>query len=155
MAIWAVFGLLGFAIFASAANPNAARPVLGMGAGIGIWVIILTAIAMYVAGRETGRFAAVTTRHDGLIHGMVMFGLSIVSLLVLVSLGSFGVSTTVAGAATPGTAVTPYVLSVFTGLGWIGFIALILGWLCAMWGASSGASQRAERTAPREIRPAA
>ena len=130
------------------------RPVLGMGAGIGIWVIILTAIAMYVAGRDTGRFAAVTTRHDGLIHGMVMFGLSIVSMLVLVSLGSYGVSA--AATATPGTAVTPYALSVFTGLGWIGFIALILGWLCAMWGASSGASQRAERaTAPREIRPAA
>ncbi len=149
MAIWSVFGALGFAIFASSASPNAAQPVIGMSVGIGFWLAILTAISMYVAGRETGRLAGVTTRADGLTHGMAMFGLSIMGFIVLVSLGS------VAGGGTlPGRA-TPYVLTVFANLGWIGFVSLILGWLGAMFGASQGASARAERTTPREIRPAA
>jgi hypothetical protein len=149
MGIWAVFGALGFAIFAGAMSPAAAPPMVGMSVGIGFWAVILTAIAMYVAGWATGRIAAVTTRQDGLLHGMAMFGLSIVGMLALVSLGSFA-----AGAAAAGTS-TPYVLTVFAHLGWIGFVALLLGWLGAMWGASSGVSQRVERTSPREIRPAA
>ena len=44
--IWSVFGLLGAAIFASAANPQAAQPVTGMGWGMGIWAIVLTIIAI-------------------------------------------------------------------------------------------------------------
>ena len=87
IAIWSVFGLLGMAIFASAANPEATRPVSGMGVGIGIWSIVLTIIAMYVAGRETGRLAGVTSRHDGLVHGMIMFGLSVMAILAITVLG--------------------------------------------------------------------
>jgi len=83
-AIWIVFEVLAFAIFPSRAN--AAVPVAGRGAGIAIWTIILTIIAMYVAGRETGHAAAVTNRHDGLMHGMIMFGLAVVSVLILTSL---------------------------------------------------------------------
>lgn len=74
--IWSVFGLLGMAIFASAANANAAQPVTGMGVGEAIWGIILTAIAMYVAERETGHLARQESRQDGLIHGLIMFGLA-------------------------------------------------------------------------------
>jgi hypothetical protein len=48
------------------------------------------------------------------------------------------------------------VLTVFANMGWIGFVALILGWLGAMFGAAHGAGRKVERTtAPREIRPAA
>jgi len=43
-AIWIVFEVLAFAIFGSRAN--AAVPVAGRGAGIAIWTIILTIIAM-------------------------------------------------------------------------------------------------------------
>ena len=84
-AIWAVFGSLGFAIFASSANPSSAAPVLNMSTGIAIWCVVLTAIAMYVAGVETGRLARVATRHDGLVHGLMMFGLSVVSTKVRTS----------------------------------------------------------------------
>src|ERR1051326_7960286 len=86
-AIWAVFGMLGAAIFASAANPNAANPLTGMSVGIGFWASILSIVAMYVAGRETGYLAAVTKPHDGLIHGMAMFGLSAIAAVVIGSLG--------------------------------------------------------------------
>lgn len=153
-AIWSVFGLLGMAIFASAANPSSARPVTGMGIGMGIWAIVLTIIAMYVAGRETGRLAGVNNRHDGLVHGMIMFGLSIVATLIIASVGGSALS---GGSGVQGTARSPYLLSMFSGLGWAGFIALFLGWLSAMAGAQTGAGQKKLDTARnvREIRPAA
>ena len=151
LAIWSVFGALGLAIFASMANPNALRPVLGMSVGLGIWVIVLTIIAMYVAGRETGRLAAVNNRHDGLIHGMMMFGLSFAAVMVLLEVG--GISLT-GGAAIAGPH-SPYVLTVFADLGWIGFVALFLGWLAAMIGASSGVLHKSSESNVKDIRPAA
>lgn len=152
-AVWSVFGALGLAIFASNANPNAAAPVSGQSYGLGAWVIILTIIAMYVAGRETGRLAAVATRHDGLIHGMIMFGLSVVGVIVLVSIGGTVLS---GGTGVNGTVQNAYILNVVSELGWMGFIALFLGWLAAMFGASSGVSHKAQPVANvRDIRPAA
>jgi hypothetical protein len=157
MAIWSVFGALGLAIFATNANPNAAQPVAGQGWGIGIWSIVLTIIAMYVAGRETGRLARVETRHDGLIHGLVMFGLSVVGALVLVSIGGSALS---GGTGVNGGVHSGYILTVASGLGWAGFVSLFLGWLAAMIGASSGVEHKAigagnVREIDREMRPAA
>jgi len=156
-AIWSVFGALGLAIFASAANPASAQPVGGMNVGISIWAIVLTIIAMYVAGRETGHLAGVANRHDGLIHGMMMFGLSVVAMVVLVSIGGSALS---GGAGVNGTSHNPYILTVFADLGWAGFVALFLGWLAAMGGASSGVLHKSGRDVRdtrdvREIRPAA
>lgn len=138
IAIWSVFGFLGLAIFASSANPAAARPVMGMSLGMGIWAIVLSIIAMYVAGRETGRLAAVTTRHDGLIHGMIMFGLSVVAAIVITAVAGTVFGTT---AATGGTH-NPYVLTLTADLGWMIFLCLLFGWLAAMGGASTGAGRR-------------
>lgn len=129
VAIWSVFGLLGMAIFASTANPSATAPVTGQSAGIAVWSIILTIIAMYVAGRETGRLAAVTNRHDGLIHGMIMFGLSVVATIILTVLAGAALS---GGSGVQGSAHNGYVLGIFADLGWAGFVALFLGWLAAM-----------------------
>jgi hypothetical protein len=153
VAIWSVFGLLGVAIFASNAQPNAQAPVTGQSIGIAIWCIILTLIAMYVAGRETGRLAEVTSRHDGLIHGMIMFGLSVVSAIVVAVLGGAVLS---GGTGIQGNAHSPYILGMFADLGWAGFLALLLGWLAAMGGAAQGASSRTEPVNNvRDIRPAA
>jgi hypothetical protein len=107
---------------------------------------------MYVAGRETGHLAGVTNRHDGLLHGMIMFGLSVAAIVVLISLGGAVLS---GGTGVNASATSSYALTVFASLGWIGFIALILGWLAAMFGAASGVSHKADRPAAREIRPAA
>lgn len=153
MAVWSVFGALGLAIFVSHASPNAAAPVTGQSYGLGAWVIILTIIAMYVAGRETGRLAAVQNRTDGLVHGMIMFGLSVVGTIVLVSIGGTVLS---GGTGVNGTVGNPYILNVLSELGWMGFIALFLGWLAAMFGSSSSVSHKAQPTANiRDIRPAA
>jgi hypothetical protein len=153
-AIWAVFGALALAIFASNANPNATAPVTGQSVGMAIWSIILTIIAMYVAGRETGRLAAVTTRHDGLIHGMIMFGLSVVSAVILTALAGAVLS---GGNGIQGTSAhNGYVLGVFADLGWSGFVALLLGWLAAMGGGSQGVAKKIEPPANvRDIRSAA
>jgi len=156
-AIWSVLGALGVAIFASSANPGANAPVLGQSIGMAIWVIVLTIIAMYVAGRETGHLADVRTRHDGLLHGLIMFGLSVVGLIVLISVGG---SALAQGSGVAGSTHSPYALTVVADLGWAGFVALFLGWLAAMFGASSGVSHKVipastVRNEPREIRPAA
>jgi len=158
-AIWSVFGVLGEAIFATAANPNAVHPVTGMSVGMGVWAVILTIIAMYVAGRVTGHLAGVTTRHDGLVHGLTMFGLAVVATIIITILGG----TSLSGAGVNGTAHSQYILGVFAGAGWIGFVALFLGWLAAMGGASQSSgspkpitSGRTEETAAvHHMRPAA
>lgn len=137
VAIWSVFGVLGTAIFASAASPNAARPVSGMGWGISIWAIVLTVIAMYVGGRVTGDLAVIVNRRDGILHGLAMFGLSVTATLVIVLLASFALP-----GSTTASVHSPYLLDMASGLGWAGFISLFFGWLAAMGGASSAVQTR-------------
>jgi hypothetical protein len=159
VAIWSVFGVLGMAIFASAANPNVQQPISGMSVGMGIWAIVLTIIAMWVAGRVTGHLAGASNRSEGLTHGLVMFGLSVVATLVVTILGGLTLS---GGAGVTGSAHSAYILGMFADLGWIGFLCLFFGWLAAMGGATSGLSTLKEHPAQpneadnlRQIRPAA
>jgi len=135
VAIWSVFGMLGEAIFASAANPNARAPVAGISIGMGIWAIVLTVIAMYVAGRVTAHFSDIGNRTSRIMHGMAMFGLSAVAAVLIIILGG---SAFTGGAAVQGSAHSPYMLTVFADVGWTGFIALFLGWLAALGGAAQG-----------------
>jgi hypothetical protein len=47
-------------------------------------------------------------------------------------------------------------LTAISSVGWFGFVALFLGWLCAMGGASSAARAERQAAAPvRDIRTAA
>ncbi|MGH9517411.1 MAG: hypothetical protein ACRD3P_17220 [Terriglobales bacterium] len=160
MAIWSVFGALGGAIFSSAANPNAQQPISGMNVGMDIWAIVLTIIAMWVAGRVTGHLAGASIRSEGLTHGIVMFGLSVIAALIITVLGSLTLS---GGTGINGTVHNPYILGLFADLGWTGFLSLFLGWLAAMGGATSGLNSFKQRPADkpneadniRRIRPAA
>jgi hypothetical protein len=133
IAIWSVFGALGLGIFASSASPSAAVPVSGMSVGMAIWSIILTIIAMFVAGRITGGLAGITNPREGAIHGMAMFGLAVTSALLIVVIGrsAFG------SAAVAGGVHSAYVLDMFSYLGWTLFVSLFLGWLAALGGAST------------------
>ncbi len=156
VSIWAVFGTLGAAIFASSANPNAAHPVTGMSTGMAIWAVVLTFIAMYVGGRVTGRLCKSASRHDALVNGLAMFGLGVVSAVVIVVLAGATLSGGV-GLTQTTSAHSPYALSIFADLGWAGFVALFLGWLGAMYGASSAVPRTTTRVTGevREMRPAA
>ncbi len=148
-AIWCVFEALAVALFPGTATAHAATSAYGMSIGMAIWTIVLTVVAMYVAGVETGRLADVSNRHDGLIHGMIMFGLSVVSVIVLASL--------VNAFLMAGTALrSGYAMTLTPGMQWAEFIALFLGWLAAMGGASSGVTRRAtEVKQPIQMKPAA
>lgn len=157
VAIWSVFGMLGEAIFASSANANAAQPVSGMSVGMGIWAVILTIIAMYVAGRVTAHFADLADRNGRIMHGMAMFGLTVVSVIVMVILSGTALS---GGNAVPGGVHSSYMLTVFADIGWIGFVALFLGWLAAIGGAAHGGVRQSSAGTTtssniRDIRPAA
>ena len=152
-AIWSIFGLLGEAIFASSASPAAAQPVSGMSVGMGIWSVILTMIAMYVAGRVTGHFAGVSQRGDGAVLGTTMFGLTVMAAFVVILLAGTAMS---GYAPVPGSAHSPYMLTVFASVGWAGFVSLLLGWFCAMGGTIHSIRQMARPAAEvRDIRNAA
>lgn len=142
-AIWSVFGLLGASIFrVSAAGSTSPW-------GMGIWSIVLTMIAMYVGGRVTGRLNSVASRGEGFASGTTMFGLAAVSAAVLVILA--GAASGTSNATVSG----PYLAGVITGAGWFGFLALLLGWLCAIGGAASAARPAVQAAPVRDIRSAA
>ncbi len=130
-AIWFVFGLLGMSIFAGGFY----RTGSGVNIGMGVWAVILTILAMYVAGRTTGHLAGVANTRDGAMHGTVMFGLAVVAALAITALA--GSSFIAPGTGEVGIR-TPYALGVLADLGWFGFFSLFLGWLAAMAGAAAG-----------------
>jgi hypothetical protein len=149
VAIWSVFGLLGAAIFSSAAPAgNITAGSTGIGVGMGIWSIILTMIAMYVGGRVTSHLAGVARRGDGVVYGMTMFGLAVISTLIIVVLSGTAAGNGAAAAA-------PFIVSVFSAVGWFGFAALFLGWLCAISGASTVRRMENQAATVREMRTAA
>lgn len=155
VAIWSVFGVLGEAIFSSSANPSSAEPVGGMSVGLGVWCTILTIIAMYVAGRVTAHFAGLADRAGRITHGMAMFGLSVIGVVLMVILGGSAMS---GGMGVPGSTHSPYILTVFSDIGWVGFASLFLGWLAAMGGAAHGpfgTTLAREDKNVRQVRPAA
>jgi hypothetical protein len=155
VAIWSVFGILGEAIFASSANANASQPVSGMSAGMGIWSAILTIIAMYVAGRVTAHFSRLVDHASRIMHGVVMFGLSVMAVIITVILAGTALS---GGSGLAGGTHGPYMLTVFSDVGWAGFACLFLGWLAAMGGAAHQGVARSSVTKNsnvQDIRPAA
>ena len=142
-AIWSVFGLLGASIF----DVSAAGSVSPW--GMGIWSIVLTAIAMYVGGRVTGHMASVATRGSAVACGMGMFGLSAVSAAVLVILAGAAGGTRLVVTGT-------YLAGFITSIGWFGFVALFVGWLSAIGGATSAVRPAERQAAPvQNIRTAA
>ncbi len=92
---------------------------------------------MFVAGRVTGQLAQIKNARDGMMHGMIMFGLSAAATLLIVVIGgnAFG-NTQMAG-----NAHNASLLGLAAYFGWTLFVAFFLGWLAAMLGASSAQKQ--------------
>jgi hypothetical protein len=136
LAIEATFGVLGMAIFASAANPAVTHPVAGMSTGIGIWTIVLTVIALYFAGNSAARVSGVADKTSGMYHGLVTYGMSIFAtvLVLAITLGSTSVN------VAPGSLRTATLASTIATSGWWLFIAMVLGFIAAGIGGSNGAA---------------
>ncbi len=150
-AIWFVFGALALGIFAHSANATAAAPVATMNIGLAIWGVVLMIIAMFVAGRVTGGMSGTLNSREGMTHGMIMFGLSMAAGLVLfIAGGGAFVGTRVVGTTHIGN-----VLGILSYSGWALFVALFLGWLAAMAGASSARKILSRTVVEHEIRHAA
>jgi hypothetical protein len=136
LAIEVTFGVLGMAIFASAANPSSAHPVSGMSTGIGIWLVVLSIIALYFGGRAAAALSGTADSHFGMYHGLTTFGLSVFTSIVVGAL-LLG-STTVAPANAAAGAGTATVASVVATAGYWLFAALLLGMIAAGMGGSHG-----------------
>jgi hypothetical protein len=147
LAIEVTFGVLGTAVFASAANPASAHPVTGMSAGIGIWLVILSIIALYFGGRAASALSGTTSSHVGMYHGLVTFGVSVfTSVLVLAMVLGSTTAAPVARVANAGAATVGSVVS--TAGYWL-FVALLLGMIAAAKGGSH-ARARQSRELPNE-----
>jgi hypothetical protein len=147
-AIWFVFGTLGLACFGSAGYTGVW--------GYGVWGIVLNVIAMYVAGMTTGsNTSGLVERHQGVRHGLYMFVLANVGVIILLTLGYAMGRALAAGTAQVSNAFN------YAGYLWPIWIALFLGWLAAMGGARAGMERRERQTVrteteePISIRPAA
>lgn len=137
LAIETTFGVLGAAIFGSATNPASPNRIgPGAGAGIGIWTVILSIIALYFAGKLAGRLTGATTRNMGMYAGLVTFGMSVFSIVLVSALTLMGTATSSTGIATP----NPYRLNdmLTTGGYWL-FLALVLAMISAAIGGMQGA----------------
>lgn len=137
LAIEVTFGLLGGAIFASAANPAQAHPVSGgIGWGLGIWMVVLSIIACYFGGKTAGKLSGTSDSNRGMYQGLVMFGMAIFTTILVMAL-SLG-STVRNGAANPANYGAATVADVVAKGGiWL-FIALLLSMVAAAVGGSHG-----------------
>jgi hypothetical protein len=148
LAIEATFGILGVAIFATATNPSSANPVgPGISTGVGIWMVVLSVISLYFAGKLASRLSGASTRSLGMHAGLVTFGMSIFTTVLMAGmvLGS-----TVGGVTSIGSNATRLVDILTTGGYWM-FVALILGMIAAGWGGIHGAMSGDKRLAAKSM----
>jgi hypothetical protein len=134
LAIEITFGMLAWAIFAPQAS--------SLSAGAGIWIIILSIIALYFGATTAAHFSNEDRRLNGMYYGLVTFGLSIFSsiLIATMAVGSAAIS---ARSLLDGVAANA---------GWL-FVALILGGIAAAIGGAFSTDQR--KVAPLPLYPAA
>ena len=104
-ALQLVLGTLGAAIGLAAFDPDSSAKAFGTGTAL--WATASLLIALFVGGSTTGRLAGVLSRTDGFLHGALLWALSTLFTIWLLSRGvgaiagtAFGALGKVAGAAT-------------------------------------------------------
>jgi hypothetical protein len=136
LAIEVTFGMLGAAIFATATSPNSANPVRpGVSAGFGIWMVVLSIIAMYFGSKAAGRLSNSVARSSGTYIGLVTFGMSVFASILIVAMT---VSSATAGAAVQANATARSVVDVVTTGGYWLFVTLLLAMIAAVSGGRHG-----------------
>jgi hypothetical protein len=92
--------LLGAGIGLSTIDPMQERnPVSGLGTGAIVWYGISTLVALYVGGMVAGRLAGAPRRPDGLLHGLLSWGLVTLFTFYLLTTAVGGIISGVGGVA--------------------------------------------------------
>jgi hypothetical protein len=145
LAIEATFGILGVAVFASVANPMSAHPFgSGITIGAGIWLVVLSIISLYFAGRLASRVSATPTRNMGMHTGFVTFGMCIFTSVLITGI----VLGTATGELTSVQTSTAHMIHVLTAGGYWMFVTLVLAMISSAIGGMNGASSGDKRTKP-------
>jgi hypothetical protein len=76
LGLWALLYTLGLALGLSSINPADAGSAKSSGVFTGIWGLLSPLIALFVGGIVAGRGAGAQTRPSGGVHGLVMWGLT-------------------------------------------------------------------------------
>lgn len=158
LAIEATFGILGVAIFGSAISPFGTNSGgFSMGIGGSIWMIVLTIIALYFAGKLSARLAGASTRNLGMYAGLVTYGMCVFTSVLITAMA---LSSTVTGSTGIGFTGPARIAEMLTAGGYWLFVALVLGMISASSGGIHGsASGRMRltttgRTVPEEKKAA-
>lgn len=86
-ALQMVLTTLGAAIGFAAFDPGQGDSAAGLGIGAAAWFAVTAVVSMFVGGMTTGRMAGVLTRPDGMIHGVILWSLSLLLALYIGSMG--------------------------------------------------------------------
>lgn len=78
MGTYLLLELLGIATGLSAINPQSAEPVGGVPLGMGIWTGFITLISAFIGGYVAARMSGLARRSDGLLHGFVTWGATMI-----------------------------------------------------------------------------
>lgn len=81
-----MLGLLGVAFGAGTIGSEGRSAARELGVGAGIWWLVTGIIAVFLGGLVAGRLASPERRHDGALHGVVVW--AVTSLVLLFSLAS-------------------------------------------------------------------
>ncbi|HEX6938121.1 MAG TPA: hypothetical protein VF158_01825 [Longimicrobiales bacterium] len=112
-----VLSLIGLAVGFGALEFGPGGTLQEVGVGAGIWAVLTGLISLFVGGLAAGHFAGILTRLDGVLHGVLVWGLSVIVALWALSTGvttllggMFGVAgqtlaSAISGAGTLGAAV--------------------------------------------------
>jgi len=147
LAIEVTFGVLGMAIFNSIGRSTINSITVGMSPGAGIWMVVLSIIALYFGGKLASMQSAAATRNAGMYAGLVTFGMCVFTALLMIfpEFGASG-STLVVASAT----VRPNVgIAISTGY-WL-FATLVLGMIAAASGGIHGSTTVGTRTVERTV----
>jgi hypothetical protein len=138
LAIEATFGILGVAIFASATSPHSNNPVgAGISTGVGIWMIVLSIIALYFSGKLASRLAGAADRTSGMYAGLVTYGMCVFTSVLLTA---FVLGSTVAGVTGIANAGPTRMADILITSGYWLFAALVLAMIAAASGGIHGSA---------------
>jgi hypothetical protein len=84
-ALQLVLSTLGAAVGLAAFDPNSSAKSFGVGTAL--WAVLSLLVALFLGGSTTGRLAGVLSRTDGFLHGALLWALSTLLTLWLLSRG--------------------------------------------------------------------